>query len=59
MVEKYGQTDTVCAVSIEWTKMPAYAWLKIIPEEVEHNFPVHHKDYPEIALPYKVCQRGS
>jgi hypothetical protein len=54
MVEKYGQPDMVCSNSIEWLKLPIYAWLKITSAEVEHNFPLPHKDFIEVAVPYKV-----
>jgi len=37
-----------------WENKGGYAWIRVNAKEVEHDFPIPHKDVLYIAIPYKV-----
>ncbi|MFQ5529849.1 MAG: hypothetical protein ACE5FP_05805 [Gemmatimonadota bacterium] len=51
---KYGAPDLVSAGVLMWHQPGPYEWIKVHGTEVEHNFPVPHKDVLDIAVAYRV-----
>lgn len=51
---KYGAPDSACDALLIWENKGPYAWIRVNAMEVEHDFPVKHKDVLDIAVPYKV-----
>ncbi|MFQ5723276.1 MAG: hypothetical protein ACE5G6_02200 [Terriglobia bacterium] len=37
-----------------WHNKGPYVWIQVRSREVEHNFPIAHKDVLSVAIPYKV-----
>jgi hypothetical protein len=54
IAQKYGAPDMVGSDLLVWQNRGPYAWIRVHGIEVQHNFPVVHKDVLDIAIPYKV-----
>ncbi|MHB1377222.1 MAG: hypothetical protein ACYCXB_07360 [Candidatus Humimicrobiaceae bacterium] len=54
IADKYGPPDSVCSAGLIWENKGGYAWIQVHAKEVEHDFPIVHKDVLDIAIPYKV-----
>lgn len=54
IAEKYGAPDLVSAGVLMWHSPGPYEWIKVHGTEVEHNFPIPHKDVLDVAIAYRV-----
>jgi hypothetical protein len=54
IAQKYGAPDMVGSDLLVWQNKGPYVWIQVRSREVEHNFPVPHKDVLLVAIPYKV-----
>jgi hypothetical protein len=54
MVSKYGPPTEATAQSLVWQKPGTFKRIELINEEIEHNFPVPHKDCLRHIIEYKV-----
>jgi hypothetical protein len=54
IAQKYGAPDMVGGDLLVWHNKGPYVWMYVRSKQVEHNFPVAHKDVLFVAIPYKV-----
>jgi sporulation protein YlmC with PRC-barrel domain len=54
MIQKYGQPDGVTPSMLTWTNKGQWARIIAFRDEVQHNFPMPHKDVLEESVYYKV-----
>jgi hypothetical protein len=54
MMEKYGQPDGVTESRLIWNDAEQWSEIIVYRDEIQHNFPMPHKDVLEQTIPYNV-----
>jgi len=54
MMEKYGEPSGVTPNCLIWTDKAPFAEIILLNEEIQHDFPMPHKDYLEHVVNFKV-----
>ncbi len=54
IIDKYGAPDVIGSDLFVWQNKGPYAWMQLHSHEVQHNFPMPHKDVLDIAIPYRI-----
>jgi hypothetical protein len=54
MIKKYGQPAEVTSMRIIWHDNGPWKYTEIVNKEVDHNFPIPHKDAMHQAVNYKI-----
>ncbi len=54
MIKKYGEPAEVTTMRLIWHDNGPWKYTEVMNEEIEHNFPIPHKDAMHQAVNYKV-----
>jgi hypothetical protein len=54
MIKKYGEPAEVTSMRIIWHNNGPWKYMEVMNEEIDHNFPIPHKDAMHQAVNYNV-----